>query len=125
MKNMGPISRSVWYVKSSKLCRATPMQVNGGQTKSSNTSAILNQNQFVKNLAYNRDLKFKPIFQEPCLYLSQYEDMPVLVCHQSDEFMFGGETEAVLRRLCTALGKAVNLLVEPGLVKNYNGLKVV
>jgi hypothetical protein len=51
--------------------------------------------------------------------------MPVLVCRQSDDFMFGGEMEPFLRRIWTTLGKAVNLLAEPGLVKHYNGLEVV
>jgi hypothetical protein len=71
------------------------------------------------------DLGFKPLRQEPCLYLGKYEDLPVLICRQSDDFMFGGKAEPVLRRLCTALGKAVNLLAEPGLAKHYNGLEVV
>jgi hypothetical protein len=39
--------------------------------------------------------------------------------------MFGGEHEPILRKLCDMLGKAVNLLSEPGLVNHYNGLKVV
>jgi hypothetical protein len=39
--------------------------------------------------------------------------------------MFGGEHKTILRRLCDRLGKAINLLSEPGLVKHYNGLEVV
>jgi hypothetical protein len=65
-----------------------------------------------------RDLKFKPLRQKPCIYIGVYEDMSVLLCCQSNDFMFGGEMEPVLRRLCTALVKAVNLLADPGLVKH-------
>jgi hypothetical protein len=39
--------------------------------------------------------------------------------------MFGGEHEPILQRLCDRLGKSVNLLSEPGLVKHYNGIEVV
>jgi hypothetical protein len=39
--------------------------------------------------------------------------------------MFGGKMEHVIRRLCTALGKDVNLLAEPGIINHYNGLELV
>jgi hypothetical protein len=51
--------------------------------------------------------------------------MLIPVCHQYDDFMFGGKTEPVLRRPCTALGKTVNFLAEPGLGKHYNDLELV
>jgi hypothetical protein len=71
------------------------------------------------------DLNLKPLRQETCLYLGQYENMPVLVCHQYDYFMFGDKTERVLRHICTELGKAVNLLMKNDLFKHCNGLDMV
>jgi hypothetical protein len=71
------------------------------------------------------DMGFKPSRHEPCLYLGRYEDAAILACRKSDDFMFGGEHEPILRRLCDRLGKAVNLLSEPSLVKHFNGLEVV
>jgi hypothetical protein len=71
------------------------------------------------------DLYFKPLHHEPSLYLRRYEDAPVLVCWQSNELMFGGEHEPILRRICTVLDKAVNFVYESGFVKHYNGMEVV
>jgi hypothetical protein len=49
----------------------------------------------------------------------------VLVCRQTDDFMFGGESEPSLRRLANKIGKEVDFLVTPGLVTDYNDLEVV
>jgi hypothetical protein len=71
------------------------------------------------------DIGFRPLHHEACLYIGKFENLEVLVCRQTEDFMFGGESEPSLRRLANKIGKEVDFLVAPGLVTHYNGLEVV
>jgi hypothetical protein len=52
-----------------------------------------------KILQHLKFIGFHPLRHEACLYIGKYEGLDVLVCRQTDDFMFGGENEAYLRRL--------------------------
>lgn len=70
-------------------------------------------------------LNFHSLKHETCLYLGRFEGHEILCCRQTDDFLFGGEDEAVLRRLIGQLGGRVVIVAEEGLTSHYNGLEIV
>jgi hypothetical protein len=78
-----------------------------------------------KILQHLKDIGFRPLRHKACLYIGKFENLEVLVCRQTDDFMFGGESEPSLRRLANKIGKEVDFLVTYGLITHYNGLEVV
>jgi hypothetical protein len=62
--------------------------VNDGQKKFCSTSGISDS---------------VPYVTRACLYIGKYEGFDVLICQQTDEFMFGGESEASLRSLVSLI----------------------
>jgi hypothetical protein len=79
-----------------------------------------------KIMQHLKDIGFCPLRHEECLYIGKFfEELEVLVCRQTDDFIFGGEDEIYLRRLANKIGKEVDFLVTPGLVEHYNGLEII
>jgi hypothetical protein len=78
-----------------------------------------------KILQHLKDIGFHPLRHEACLYIGKYEEFDVLVCRQTDNFMFGGKNEPSLHRLANPIGKEVDFLVTTGLVEHYNDTQVV
>jgi hypothetical protein len=64
-----------------------------------------------KILKHLTDLDFCSLHHEACLYIGNYASFEVLVCRQSDDFMFAGVEEPSMCCLATLLGKKVNFLV--------------
>jgi hypothetical protein len=53
------------------------------------------------------------------------QELEVLFCRQTEDFMFGGENDPSLCRLANMIGNEVDFIFNPGLVEHYNGLEVV
>jgi hypothetical protein len=71
------------------------------------------------------ELSFEPLKHENCLYVGTHEGQKIICCCQSDDFLFGGEDETVIRQLIVALGLKVAIKAELGLSTHFNGLEKV
>jgi hypothetical protein len=78
-----------------------------------------------KILQHLKAIGFCPLRHKVRLYINKYEEFDVLVCRQTDDFMFGGKNSPSLRRLENLIGNEVDFLITPGLVEHYTDLKVV
>jgi hypothetical protein len=70
-------------------------------------------------------LGFTSLKHETCLYLGRYEGHHILCFRQTDDFLFGGQQEDVLRQLIGKLGEWVVIVAKEVLASHYNGLEVV
>jgi hypothetical protein len=74
---------------------------------------------------YLSELSFEPLKHENCLYVGTHEGHKIICCRQSDDFLFEGEDETVIRRLIVALGLTVAIKYELGLSTHFNVLEIV
>jgi hypothetical protein len=70
-------------------------------------------------------LSFEPLKHENYLYVGTHERQKIICCRQSDDFLFGGEDETVIKLLSVALGLKVAIKAEVGLSTHFNGLVIV